>query len=344
MRRPVERTAKDLLATVYSHSRLSSYENCPRQFHYRYIEKRPVETESIEAFVGKRVHEVLERLHQFVDRGQVPSLGKVVARFRADWERHFDASRVLTVRAENPPASYLELGTRCLSNYYRRHYPFDHGETLSIEARVAFPLDPAGRYRIQGFVDRIVRAPDGAVEIHDYKTGRWVPSQAKLDSDRQLALYQLGFEARHGRDASVRLVWHFLQRDQVRVSTRTREQLDTLCGQTIALIDRIEAEREFAPKPSALCSWCEHNDVCPAMATTTAAAKAGAAPVPAPSAALTTATAPVPPAATRTPASTSTSTSSPARAPARELVRNPRPGPATGSAEAPPVESQLRLL
>ncbi|MCZ7620447.1 MAG: PD-(D/E)XK nuclease family protein [Myxococcota bacterium] len=243
-----------------------------------------------------------------------------------------------------PPASYLELGTRCLSNYYRRHYPFDHGETLSIEARVAFPLDPAGRYRIQGFVDRIVRAPDGAVEIHDYKTGRWVPSQAKLDSDRQLALYQLGFEARHGRDASVRLVWHFLQRDQVRVSTRTREQLDTLCGQTIALIDRIEAEREFAPKPSALCSWCEHNDVCPAMATTTAAAKAGAAPVPAPSAALTTATAPVPPAATRTPASTSTSSSSPARAPARELVRDPRPGPATGSAEAPPVESQLRLL
>ena len=260
------------MATVYSHSRLSSFENCPRQFHYRYIEKRPVDTESIEAFLGKRVHEVLERLYHFIDRGQIPSLGKVVARFRADWEQHFDAERVRTVRAENPAASYRELGERCLSNYYRRHYPFDSGETLSIEAHVAFPLDAAGRYRIQGFVDRIVRASDGAVEIHDYKTGRWVPSQAKLDADRQLALYQLGYEAKHGRDAPVRLVWHYLQRDQVRVSTRTREQLDALCGETVALIDRIESERDFAPKPSALCSWCEHNDVCPATAATRAAA------------------------------------------------------------------------
>jgi putative RecB family exonuclease len=328
------------LATVYSHSRLSSYENCPRQFHYRYIEKRPIDTESIEAFVGKRVHEVLERLHQFVDRGQIPSLGKVVARFRADWEQHFDGARVRTVRAENSPESYLELGTRCLSNYYRRHYPFDHGETLSIEARIAFPLDAAGRYRIQGFVDRIVRAPDGAVEIHDYKTGRWVPSQAKLDSDRQLALYQLGFEARNGRDAPVRLVWHFLQRDQMRVSTRTREQLDALCGQTIALIDRIEAEHEFAPKPSALCSWCEHNDVCPAMAAKTGAAKSRAAaeeaPAPVPARAAISAPTPAPGGAAEAP---------------RGLAREPDTVPAAARAaapadrrETPPAGSQLRLL
>ena len=305
------------MATVYSHSRLSSFENCPRQFHYRYIEKRAVDTESIEAFLGKRVHEVLERLHHFVDRGQIPSLGKVTARFRAEWEQQFDAERVRTVRAENPAATYRELGERCLSNYYRRHYPFDSGETISIEAHVAFPLDAAGRYRIQGFVDRIVRAPDGAVEIHDYKTGRWVPSQAKLDSDRQLALYQLGYEAKHGRDAPVRLVWHYLQRDQVRVSTRTREQLDALCGKTVALIDRIESERDFAPKPSALCSWCEHNDVCPAMATTRTAA-----------------------AVPEAPAADSAATAPAARGPARG------PAPAANRDGAAPLASdpQLRLL
>jgi putative RecB family exonuclease len=303
------------LATVYSHSRLSSFENCPRQFHYRYIERRPVDTESIEAFVGKRVHEVLERLHHFVDRGQIPSLAKVVARFRAEWDQSFDGERVRTVRAENSAASYRELGERCLSNYYRRHYPFDQGETISIEAHIAFPLDAAGRYRIQGFVDRIVRAPDGAVEIHDYKTGRWVPSQAKLDADRQLALYQLGFEAKNGRDAPVRLVWHYLQRDQVRVSTRTREQLDALCGETVALIDRIESERDFAPKPSALCSWCEHNDVCPVRAIardaeTAVAAAPPVAPAPAPAA--------------------------PAAVPSPPAVRN--------GSEARPAEAQLRLL
>ena len=61
------------MSTVYSHSRMSSFENCPKQFHFRYVLKIPQETEGIEAFVGKRVHEVLERLYVFVDKGMVPS-------------------------------------------------------------------------------------------------------------------------------------------------------------------------------------------------------------------------------------------------------------------------------
>jgi putative RecB family exonuclease len=259
--------------TVYSHSRLTSFENCPRQFYYRYVERLPVETESVEAFVGKRVHEVLERLNRFVEQGLVPSLGKVLARFRALWDEQFQAERIRIVRAENAPESYRDLGERCLTNHYRRHYPFDHDESLGIEAHVAFALDAEGRYRMQGVVDRIVRARDGALEIHDYKTGRWVPTQQALDEDRQLALYQIGLASRFG-EAPVRLVWHYLLRDQTRVSTRTTEQLDRLRTDTAERIDAIEAETTFDPRPSALCSWCEFRDACPAMATAVSVAVA----------------------------------------------------------------------
>jgi putative RecB family exonuclease len=254
------------MPAVWSHSRLSSYENCPKQFHYRYVERRSVDVESVEAFVGKRVHAVLERLNHFVGRGLVPSLGKVLARFRSDWEQQYDPDRVRIVRTENPPESYREMGERCLSNHYRRHYPFDREETLGVEEHVTFVLDAGRRYRMQGIVDRVARAPDGALEIHDYKTGRRVPSQEDLDADRQLALYQIGVEEKHGPVGAVRLVWHYLLRNQVRVSTRTPEQLDALRASTIELIDRIEAERDFAPRPGPLCTWCEHNDVCPAVA------------------------------------------------------------------------------
>jgi putative RecB family exonuclease len=248
---------------VYSHSRLSSFENCPRQFQYRYVERIPIESESIEAFLGKRVHDVLERLNRFVARGLVPSLAKVLQRFRAEWSERFDAGRVRIVRAELAAESYRDLGERCLGNHYRRQYPFDRDETLGIEEHVAFSLDAGDRYRVQGYVDRLARASDGAHEIHDYKTGRFVPSQQSLDGDRQLALYQLGLADRFGA-GEVRLVWHYLQRDQVRVSRRTADQLEALRGRTIELIDCIEAERDFDPKPSALCSWCEFNHLCPA--------------------------------------------------------------------------------
>jgi putative RecB family exonuclease len=259
--------------TVYSHSRLSSFENCPRQFYFRYVERVPIETESVEAFLGKRVHEVLERLNRFVGQGLVPSLGKVLARFRSMWEEQYAPERVRIVRAENEAGTYRELGERCLANFYRRNYPFDREESLGIEEHVAFVLDADGRYRMQGVVDRIARAADGAIEIHDYKTGRWVPTQQALDEDRQLALYQIALAERYG-DASIRLVWHYLSRDQVRVSTRSPEQLTRLRDDTARRIDEIEAEQSFAPRTSSLCGWCEFRALCPAMASAAEPAEA----------------------------------------------------------------------
>jgi len=249
---------------VYSHSRLSSFEDCPRKFAFRYVEKVPAESESIEGFVGKRVHDVLERLYHFTARGAVPSLAKVLDRFRALWDESYDPARVRIAREGLAAGDYRAHGERCLSNYYRRHYPFDHGETLAVEERVTFSLDGEGRYRVQGVIDRIVRAPDDAIEVHDYKTGARVPSQEKLDQDRQLALYQMGVAQRYGEGTPIRLVWHYLLSDQLRTSTRTPGALDALRRETIARIDEIRAARTFEPRPSALCRWCEYADLCPA--------------------------------------------------------------------------------
>ena len=63
---------------TFSPSSLNCFEKCPKQYWFRYVAKVPVETEGIEAFVGKRVHEVLERLYQFVAEDMVPSIERVV--------------------------------------------------------------------------------------------------------------------------------------------------------------------------------------------------------------------------------------------------------------------------
>jgi putative RecB family exonuclease len=249
---------------LYSHSRLSSFESCPRKFHYRYVERLPVETESIEAFAGKRVHEVLERLYKAVAEGRIPSLARVLERFRALWNESFDATRQRIVRSENGPEAYREKGERCLGNHYRRFYPFDQDETLGLEQRVTFSLDAQGAYRVQGVIDRVVRARDGAIEIHDFKTAQRVPRQQELDRDRQLALYQIGLQEEYGAEQPIRLVWHYLLPNQVCRSERTPEALAELRASTIRLIDRIRAEQSFEPRPGPLCGWCEYNDVCPA--------------------------------------------------------------------------------
>ncbi|MEM9176375.1 MAG: PD-(D/E)XK nuclease family protein [Myxococcota bacterium] len=255
------------MATIYSHSRLSSFENCPKQFEYRYVLKIPSESEGIEAFVGKRVHEVLERLYLFVGRGQIPGIEKVVDRYHKLWEETYDADRVRIVRQNTPLAYYRQLGEDCLRGYYLRHYPFDESETLGIEKRIVFPLDDAGEYRMQGIIDRISRARDGAIEIHDYKTGARVPSQRILDQDRQLALYQLGLARTYGRDTEFRLVWHYVAKNRTCVSTRTKQDLDQLRSDTIARIDEIQAATEYPAKKISLCDWCEYKRRCPQWAS-----------------------------------------------------------------------------
>lgn len=255
------------MATTYSHSRLSSFENCPKQFEFRYRLKIPSETESIEAFLGKRVHEVLERLYRVAQEGRgLPSIEKVVHRFRILWDEAFDPARVSIARAENDVAFYREIGERCLRNHYRRHYPFDADETLGVEQRVTFALDDGGRFRMQGVVDRIARARDGALEVHDFKTGARVPNQRALDEDRQLALYEIGVRRRFAHDAPVRLIWHYLQAGVTRISARTPEQLETLRTRTISLIERIEGEERYEPKRGPLCGWCEYRAICPVFA------------------------------------------------------------------------------
>jgi putative RecB family exonuclease len=247
---------------IYSHSRLATFEDCPKRFEYRYVLKIPTDSEGIEAFVGKRVHEVLERLYKAAQRDQLPALEKVIYRYNKLFEESYDANRVRIVREGTPVAFYREVGERCLTTYYRRHYPFDGDETLGLEQRVTFALDEKREYRFQGFIDRLVRARDGAIEIHDYKTSRRAATQKQVDGDRQLALYQIGLADRFP-DQPMRLVWHYLQQDRKLTSTRTPEQLRYLSEDTMSVVDRISTETEFKPRRSALCDWCEYNNRCP---------------------------------------------------------------------------------
>jgi putative RecB family exonuclease len=253
---------------TFSPSSLSCFDNCPKQYHFRYVEPIEVDEEGIEAFVGKRVHEVLERLYRFVAEAMVPSLPQVIWRYQQNFEARFEPARIRIVREDTDVDFYRAAGVRGLENYYRRHYPFDADRTLGLEKKIRFQLDPEGQYKLRGIIDRLVRARDGALEIHDFKTGRRIPSQEQLDRDRQLGLYELGVRDQLGEEGEVRLVWHYVVSDQTRSSTRSPEQREALREETVRTIDRIRSEADWAPKKSALCDWCEYRTYCPAFGGT----------------------------------------------------------------------------
>jgi putative RecB family exonuclease len=257
----------------YSHSRLETYRNCPRQFKLQYIDKVEIEeTESVEAFLGSRVHEVLEKLYKDVRMTKVPALDEVLAHYEKIWDENWHEG-VNIVRTDYTAENYRELGRRCISEYYEKHHPFDESRTISIEHLVFFPLDDRKQYWIRGVIDRLSIAKDGTYEIHDYKTSGRLPTQENVDNDRQLALYHIAVERMWPDVKDIDLVWHYLQFDTELRSRRTPGELKSLKGDIMELIRTIEADKDFRPKESALCDWCAYPEYCPAKKHVTLTAK-----------------------------------------------------------------------
>lgn len=248
--------------TVYSHSRLSCFEQCPCKYKLAYIDKVETEIEeSIEAFLGSCVHEVLEKLYYDLKFQKVNSLEDLISYLHEIWNKNWDDS-IIIVKEEYGPENYLKMGEKYISDYYKRYHPFNQGKTIALEDRILINLDDEGNYQLQGFIDRLSEVEDGCYEIHDYKTNSRLPLNDYIRSDRQLALYMIGVKNNYPDVKNVRLIWHFLAFDKEIDSTRTDEELENLKKDTIELIDRIEREERFDANPSFLCDWCEFKSIC----------------------------------------------------------------------------------
>jgi putative RecB family exonuclease len=247
---------------TYSHSQLSTYETCPHQFKLSYIDKIKVETEGIEAFMGSRVHDALEKLYRDLKVTKLNSLEEIIDYYHQSWEKNWN-EMVQIIRKGYSAEDYRRLGEKCITDYYKRYYPFDQGKTLGLEENIYFPLDQEKGYSIRGFIDRLALLDHSILEIHDYKTSGRLPTQENVNSDRQLAFYQMGVEGKWKDIQEIRLIWHYLAFDTEIRSSRTPEELHRLRRKTLELIQKIETDRQFLPKEGPLCNWCDYQGFCP---------------------------------------------------------------------------------
>ena len=247
---------------TYSHSQLSTYETCPHQYRLVYIEKIKTETEGIEAFMGSRVHDTLEKLYRDLKVTKLNTLEELLHFYHQSWEKNWN-EMIQIIRKEYSAEDYRRLGEKCITDYYKRYFPFDQGRTLGLEENIYFPLEEEKGYWIRGFIDRLTLADNSILEIHDYKTSNRLPTQEGVNSDRQLAFYQMGVEGKWKDIREVRLIWHYLSFDTEIQSSRTPEELHRLRQETLELIQKIETDRHFLPKEGALCDWCDYQGFCP---------------------------------------------------------------------------------
>jgi len=245
---------------TYSHSRISTFEQCPLKYKYHYLDALSAdeELEGIEAFLGSRFHDTMEWLYAGRKLSKERTLDEALEHFGKLWRENWhDDIRI--VREGFDAKDYYTHGEKMLRSYYKRIFVNDKATTIALEKRVVLRL---GDYVLQGYIDRLA-FQDSAYEVHDYKTSGYMPTKKGIAEDRQLALYQLAVKDEYADAKRVKLIWHYVALDKDIEAERKPKDLERVKKETVAAIKEIEQATEFPAVKGALCDWCGFRPLCP---------------------------------------------------------------------------------
>ena len=270
---------KKHLPNYFSYSQINSYQICPLQYKLVYIDGIKRKYESIESYMGKRVHGVLEWLYKPENKEKLINFDRICKEYDKDWIENWN-SNIFVVNVkynrkekkyEHPLLSdkdlerkhnlFYSIGKECLSNYYKEYYPFDQSVfgrelelTFSVREyekknepkfdRVTGNCIDEGKtlkeYPFKGIIDRIDKPYEQKWEIHDYKTGKRSKNYSQLKNDYQLALYQIGVKQNFKDVGEINLIWHSLRHSTNITISHTDKQLYTIEKKIVKVINSLQ--------------------------------------------------------------------------------------------------------
>jgi RecB family exonuclease len=239
----------DKLPRPLSHSSITTYEDCPKKWHFRYIEKIPQKPKHFFSF-GKSMHGALEYFYK-IDSLPAPTMEQVLEYYEKNWLTEGYLNEV-------QEAEYKTLGRKILKEYYDKHIA-DFEIPFSTE--YPFNLEVNG-VKVTGFIDRIDKRPDGTLHILDYKTGKEFP-KIRVVRDQQLTMYQMAVEELLGMKVSELTFYHLNSNQAVTAKAHTGDQIKVLREKIVTTAEKILAD-QFDPRPDERkCNWCDYKDLCP---------------------------------------------------------------------------------
>lgn len=243
-----------------SPSRAADYQQCPLLYRLRVIDKVP-EPPSPAAVRGTMVHAVLEHLFDLPPAER--TLDAASGLLAPVWAAMTEATPLLAEVAEEVgPDAWLAAGRALLETYFTLEDPT---RLAPAERELAIRLDTGEGWELRGIVDRLDVAPDGALRVVDYKTGRSPREGFEASALFQMRFYALLLHRLRGRvPAMLQLV--YLGDGVLLRHTPDARELDVTEQRVRAIWDSIRtsaARGDFAPRQSALCGWCAHQALCP---------------------------------------------------------------------------------
>lgn len=249
-----------------SPSRAGDFMTCPLLFRFRTIDRLP-QAPSSAATRGTVVHAVLERLFDLPAAER--TLDAAAGLLRPEWERLVEAEPEVAGLFDDAESltAWLDSARELLAGYFTLEDP-TRLEPAERERLVEVVLP--GGLRLRGIVDRLDRAPTGEVRVVDYKTGRAPGEMFEGKALFQMKFYALVLWRTTGVVPRLLQLMYLGDREVLRYSPDEADLVATE-RKLLALWEAIERAtqlRDFQPRKSRLCDWCDHQALCPSFGGT----------------------------------------------------------------------------
>src|SRR6266699_485228 len=242
-----------------SPSAVTGYRTCPQRYLFGYLWSLKEGPKATLSF-GSIMHSTIKRFVGELRKGNKLAFEELQRLFEMEW-------RSVGFEDEYQEAEYKKDGVQQLRAFYTAVM---EAPPRVLEQEKGFELPLENNVTIIGRMDQVnsLARDDGSavkktkdVEIVDYKTGK-PKKDADAKKDLQLSLYALAAKEILEWNP-VRLVFHYLQNNQIQVSTRDSKQLDAAQKMVQEAAADIRAG-EFPARPGFVCRGCAYKPICPA--------------------------------------------------------------------------------
>lgn len=250
-----------------SASSTALWRQCPLKFRLIHIDGLR-EPPSKMTTRGVLVHAVLEHLYDLPAADRTPDAARelVTTQYR---ELFTEDEHFLTLFEDETDLREWKDGVRGLVEQY---FQIENPQRLQPQARELFVETEIGSGLLaRGFIDRLDRAPNGALRVVDYKTGKSPRPQYTEDKLAQMRFYALLLaRTDYGMPARTQLV--FLADGRILTMDPTAWQINRFEEEISQLWEQIVRAIEtncFVARKQPLCNWCQVSHLCPVQGGST---------------------------------------------------------------------------
>jgi len=240
--------------TSWSYSKLKLYQECPRAFKLRYIDKIEAPVRKI-TLAGRLAHQCFHLYTEYLVKNKLKTDMSIMPEI---------VEKVLSSKQIVDEEIIQEVET--LADRFTRGFVLNPDTFYGAELKLA--IDEEGNEVdwkddnafFRSILDRI-DIEDNRVLVTDYKTG-WEITKDKA----QLETYAWMAKTIFPQIDTFYVEHYFVRYNTKRYSELTGEDIERAKRRVKRIVKRIEKDTEFPPTPSTRCSWCPYLVRCAQLA------------------------------------------------------------------------------